>query len=255
MLDKITPLIITFNESPNIARNLNQLTWAKNIVVIDSYSTDDTLEILKSYPQVQIYQRKFDTFADQCNFGLTKITSQWVLSLDADYILSEELIKELKDLPEHSECDSYFVKFKYCIWGHTLRGHLYPPRQVLYQKEKAIYQIDGHGHRVQINGKIGKLSGCIYHDDRKPLNLWFISQSKYAILEANKLLNTEYQKLSFPDKIRRQKILAPLIIFIYCLILKGGILDGWAGWYYAFQRILAEILLSISIIQLELEKK
>ena len=79
------PPNLTYNESPNIGRILQRLTWAKRIVVIDSYSTDETLEILKSFPQVDVYQRKFDTFANQDNHGLDQITSEWVLSLDADY--------------------------------------------------------------------------------------------------------------------------------------------------------------------------
>ncbi len=56
---------------------------------------------------------------------------------------------------------------------------------------------------------------------------------------------------SLSDRIRKQKILAPLIVFFYCLILKGGILDGWHGWYYASQRVLAEVLLSIHLIEAE----
>ena len=86
MLEKITPLILTYNEAPNIRRTLEHLTWAKEIIVIDSYSTDETLEILSAIPQVKVFQRKFDSFAVQCNYGLEKITSEWVLSLDADYV-------------------------------------------------------------------------------------------------------------------------------------------------------------------------
>jgi hypothetical protein len=69
------------------------------------------------------------------------------------------------------------------------------------------------------------------------------------VIESKKLLETPEHELSIGDRIRKQKILAPLIILIYCLIIKGGILDGWHGWYYAFQRVLAEILLSIHIIE------
>ena len=85
MIETITPLILTYNEAPNLERTLGQLTWAKRIVVIDSYSTDETLQILKSFPQVEIHQREFDSFARQCNYGLQFISSEWVLSLDADY--------------------------------------------------------------------------------------------------------------------------------------------------------------------------
>jgi hypothetical protein len=71
------------------------------------------------------------------------------------------------------------------------------------------------------------------------------------VIESKKLLETPEHELSIGDRIRKRKILAPLIIFIYCLILKGAILDSWHGWYYTFQRVLAEILLSIHIIEAE----
>lgn len=251
MLEKITPLLLTFNEAPNIERTVNCLEWAKTIIVIDSYSTDETIEILQSYPQVQIFKRKFDSFAAQCNYGLAQIKSEWVLSLDADYLLSNELINELKALPKEPEVDGYVVRFKYCVFGHILQGTLYPPRQVLYRKNKAVYQEDGHAHRVYVDGRTGILSSYIYHDDRKPLDSWLRAQSKYMVLESKKLLVTPVSQLSFGDRIRRQKLLAPFVVLIYCLIFNRGILDGWAGWYYAWQRTLAEILLSIHLIEAE----
>lgn len=255
MLEKITPLILTFNEAPNINRTLQRLTWAQTIVVVDSYSTDETIEILQSYPQVQIIQREFDSFAHQCNYGLANIKSEWALSLDADYVLSEELIDEIKALPQEVPVDSYIIRFKYCVFSKPLRGTLYPPRKALYQKAKAVYKEDGHAHRVEVDGSTGLLSSYIYHDDRKPLSRWFQAENKYVVIEARKLLKTHPTQLSFADRIRRQKVLAPFIILIYCLVFKGGILDGWIGWYYAFQRTLAEILLSIYLMQSELLAK
>jgi hypothetical protein len=71
------------------------------------------------------------------------------------------------------------------------------------------------------------------------------------IIETKKILETPDNELSLGDRIRKQKVFAPFIILVYCLILKGGIFDGWHGWYYAFQRVLAEILLSIHIIECE----
>lgn len=249
MFEQVTPLILTFNEAPNIDRTLKRLAWAKTIVVIDSYSTDETLEILQAYPQIKLYQNKFESFASQCNYGLEQITSEWVLSLDADYILSDELIDEIKNLQKKPEVNSYFVKFKYCVFGKSIRGTLYPPRQVLYRRKKAVYKEDGHAHRVNVDGSYELLNSYIYHDDRKPVSRWFQAEIKYADLEARKLIETPPKQLSLVDRVRRQRVLAPFIILIYCLIFKGGILDGWAGWYYAFQRVLAEILLSIHLIQ------
>lgn len=251
MLEAITPLIITFNEAPNIDRTLQRLTWAKVIIVVDSYSTDETLEILNSYPQVQVYQRDFDSFASQCNCGLTKVKSEWVLSLDADYILTDELINEIKALSEKFLVDSYLVKFKYCVFGKPLRATLLPPRKILYRTKKAVYRDDGHAHRVFVEGNTGRLSSYIYHDDRKPLGRWLWSQRQYMAIEAKKLVETSASQLTFGDRIRRQKVFAPFLILVYCLIMHRGILDGWAGCYYAFQRTLAEILLSIHLIEIE----
>lgn len=251
LLEKITPLILTYNEAPNINRTLQCLTWAKQIVVIDSYSTDETLNICYSYPQVQLFQRKFDSFAGQCNYGLEKIVSEWVLSLDADYVLTNELINEIKALPEEADLNSYSAKFKYCVFGKPLRGTLLPPRKVLYRREKAIYKDDGHAHRVLVEGKSRILLAYIHHDDRKSLSRWFWAQDRYIAIETKKILETPVSELSLSDRIRKQKILAPFIVLIYCLILKGGILDGWYGWYYAFQRVLVEILLSIRLIESE----
>jgi glycosyltransferase involved in cell wall biosynthesis len=250
-LEEVTPLILTYNEAPNLDRTLRQLTWAKQIIVIDSYSTDETLEILETLPQVRVFQRKFDSFANQCNYGLSKIGTEWVLSLDADYVLSEALISELKNLPDRIELEGFAIPFQYCVFGKPLRGTLLPPRKVLYRKEKAIYQDDGHAHRVYINGGSKMLASPIYHDDRKPLSRWLWAQDRYMVIEAKKLLETPFSELSWGDRIRKQKILAPFIILVYCLIIKGGILDGWQGWYYAFQRVLAEILLSIRLIEVE----
>src|SRR5215217_7735082 len=87
MIEDITPVIITYNEAANIARTLGRLVWARRIVVVDSGSTDETLEIIRSYPQTELINRPFDDFASQCNFAIAQVTTTWVLSLDADYEL------------------------------------------------------------------------------------------------------------------------------------------------------------------------
>ncbi|MEA5619746.1 glycosyltransferase family 2 protein [Cronbergia sp. UHCC 0137] len=251
MLEKITPLILTYNEEQNIVRTLEHLTWATSIVVIDSYSTDNTLHILDSYSQIKLFKRKFDTHATQWNYGLDQVQSEWILSLDADYVVTDELINEIQNFPLDNPIDGYFAKFKYCVFGQPLRGTILPPREVLFRKNKAMYIDDGHTQLLKNKGNSSQLSAYIHHDDRKPLNRWLWAQDRYMIIESKKLLETPNNQLSLGDRIRKQKILAPFIILVYCLILKGGILDGWHGWYYAFQRVLAEILLSIHIIEAE----
>ena len=251
MFERITPLILTYNEAPNIGRILRRLAWAKRIVVIDSHSTDETLAILKSFPQVEVYQREFDTLANQVNYGLDRITTEWALSLDADYLLTEELIEEIKSLEPQDSINAYWVKFKYCVFGKALRGTLYPPRKILYRREKARYEDDGHAHRVRVEGRTDWLSSYVLHDDRKPLSRWLKSQDNYMLLEVEKLRRTPRERLGSADALRRGKVLAPLAVMFYCLFIQRGILDGWAGWYYALQRTLAEILLAIRLIEEE----
>ncbi len=153
MLDEITPLIITHDEAPNIARTLDKLAWARRIVVIDSGSTDETARIARSYPQVEVVAHPFTDFASQCNFGLAQVTSSWVLSLDADYELSDELVRELQALAPPPDIAGYRARFVYRIHGRALRGTLYPPRTVLYRHEGARYRNEGHGHRVVVDGR------------------------------------------------------------------------------------------------------
>src|SRR4051812_31648238 len=92
----LAALILTYNEAPNIARTLDRLTWIGQVLVLDSFSDDSTCEIARSYANVTIIQRRFDSFAAQCNFGLEQISATWVLSLDADYVLTTGLVSEIE---------------------------------------------------------------------------------------------------------------------------------------------------------------
>jgi glycosyltransferase involved in cell wall biosynthesis len=92
---------------------LEKLTWAREILVVDSCSTDETLEITRSFPQVRVAQRKFDTHSAQWNYGLEQCATEWVLTLDADYLLSDELIEELQTLELRSDVAAYFAKFRW----------------------------------------------------------------------------------------------------------------------------------------------
>ena len=251
----ITPLILTYNEAPNIVRNLEKLRWAKRIVVIDSFRTDETLSLIAQFTQVEVYQRKFTSFADQCNFGLQQIKSEWVLSLDCDYILDDSIVQSMLNLSLNgNETAAYSARFKYAIQGKALRGSMYPPRKVLYAREKAHYIDDGHGHAVVIEGNVKHLDGFILHDDRKSFSHWLASQDRYLQKESEKLTNTPFKQLKWTDKLRWLVVPAPFFALFYCLILKGGILDGKHGWFYAMQRVLAETLLSIRLTEVRLDK-
>jgi glycosyltransferase involved in cell wall biosynthesis len=255
MLDDITPMVLTFNEVDNIARSIAKLQWASRILIIDSGSTDGTLDVLAAYPQVEIIARPFASFADQCNFGLTLLRTRWALSLDADYRLSDELVRELGELDGRERVAGYSASFAYCIQGRPLRGTLYPARTVLYRVQGAQYVNEGHGHRVCVAGDVGRLRGVIYHDDRKPLSRWVKAQQRYAQLEADHLLNSRTAALSWSDRLRRMAWPAPFLVFFYVLLAKGCLFDGWAGWFYSLQRVAAETMIALALIDRRLRDK
>jgi glycosyltransferase involved in cell wall biosynthesis len=254
-LDDITPLILTYNEEANILRTLNKLCWAKSIIVVDSGSTDETAKILKTFSNVQLFIRKFNTHAEQWNYGISCVETEWVLSLDADYRLSDDLVFEIINLKLSASKDGYFVGFKYCINGTPLHRSLLPPRQVLFKKRKAIYIDDGHTQLLVNHGRAGKLQSVIYHDDRKSFKRWLENQNCYSNLETEKITKTSYSRLNWPDRLRKfSLVLSPGLVFFYTLFFKGCAFDGWAGWYYSFQRLLSEVILSIKLMEYQISK-
>jgi hypothetical protein len=243
---RLSALLITFNEIANIDRTLDGLDWVPEVVVIDSGSSDGTLEVLASHPHVRVIQRRFDSFAEQCNFGLDQISSDWVLSLDADYGVPTALATAMPGLIARADREGlagYSLPFRYCIDGQPLRGSLLPPRTCLYRTRSGRYRNEGHGHRVVLNGPVAPLTLAILHDDRKPLARWLASQHRYLTIEAANLLDTPATQLSPVDRLRRHTPLAPLAALVVCLLLRGGLLDGAAGLTYALQRSYAELLL------------
>lgn len=246
---ELTALVLTFNERENIGRTLKALRWVPRIVVLDSFSTDETLEIAgASHPGIKVIQRRFDSFAGQCNFGLTQIDTPWVLSIDADYVLTEELRAEISALDPPETVAGYTAAFRYCVHGRVLRSTIYPPRTVLYRRERAAYRDEGHGHRVTIDGPIMQLKHRIDHDDRKPLSRWISEQDRYAKVEAIFLLGQPNELLSAQDRLRKRLYFAAPVMFLYLLFGRGLILDGWPGWYYVCQRTFAEMLLSLRLL-------
>lgn len=248
MLESITPMIITFNEEANIERVLRSLDWAKQILVIDSGSTDRTLEILASDSRIRVEHRKFDSFANQCNFGLGLVATPFVLSMDSDYVVSSDLAQEIGRLDANDQIlAGYRTRFCYCVYGHRLSGTLYPPRVTLYRPERAKYQDFGHGHRVEIDGTVRDLAGAIDHDDRKPLSRWVDSQKRYAVNEVDYLFSAETENLSRVDRLRKMGWPMVFAVLPYTLLLKRCLFDGWPGWHYAFQRLFAEAMIALEV--------
>ncbi len=248
-LDQVTPLILTYNEEANITRSLDGLAWARRIVVVDSGSTDHTLDILVAHPQVEVVQRPFDTFARQCNFGLGLIHTPWCLSLDADHVVTPAFQAELANLVATAAQDlaAVVTPFRYLIHGRPVRCGIYPPRFNLVRPSRGHYENDGHSHRFLPSGPTAAMRQPLLHDDRKPLSRWLASQQTYLTQETHKLLHTPPSQLGLTDKLRLRHAITPLAALPYCLLWRRGLLDGWRGWFYAFQRTYAEILLSLML--------
>jgi glycosyltransferase involved in cell wall biosynthesis len=246
-LTDITPLVLTWNEAPNLERTLARLTWAAEVVVLDSGSTDGTHEIAARFTNVRFEKRPFEDHTRQWNHGVDLVRTPWVLSLDADYVLGAGFEDELAALS--ARADAYLASFRYLIGGRALRASLYPPRAVLFQKSRCRYVKDGHTQLLEVKGKTGHLHMRIDHDDRKPLSRWIASQDKYALLEAEKLLASDPAMLRLQDRLRRTGWAAVPAALVYTLLVKGTLLDGWRGWFYTLQRLLAEIMLALRLLE------
>src|SRR5207247_8926870 len=138
--------------------------------------------------------------------------------------------------------------------GRALPASLYPPRIVLYRRDRAVYRQEGHGHRVDVDGEVEMLRGLIEHDDRKSLGRWFTAQQRYAREEADYLLATPRKALGRADRLRLLGWPAPIAAFAYALLVKGCVFDGWRGWYYALQRMIAEAMLALEIVDRRLRR-
>lgn len=248
-------LILTKNEEPNLKRVLDQLTWLEKVVIVDSYSTDATLEIAASYPNVAVVQRPFDSFAVQCNYGLRLLDSEWVLSLDADYVLTDDFIAETRNYVNTGDKAAYATEFKFMVFGKPLLKDNTTPRPVLFRKDCGSYFDDGHAHRLLLKGESGSYSAYILHDDRKSLSRWLSNQDGYSVKECYKLMHPDAGGLPLSGKIRKTKVLAPFMVFFYSLFVKGLIFNGWRGWHYVLQRTMVEIVIALRLIEEEKLKK
>jgi glycosyltransferase involved in cell wall biosynthesis len=249
LLDQITPLILAKDEEANIGRTLAQLAWAREVLIVDSGSTDATLQIARTFPNVRIVERELDTLANQTAFGLQQVHTPWVLLLDADFFVPAEMAEELRELEPPPNVRAYNSGFDYAIDGRKLRASLYPARIALLQREHATVWQDGHAPRVLVDGDVGRLKSKIVHDDRKDFSRFLARQKKYMREEAEKIRHADPRALSRSGRVRRLVVVAPFAVLFHTLFVKGLILDGVPGLKYTWERFVAELILSREMIR------
>jgi glycosyltransferase involved in cell wall biosynthesis len=234
---------------------------------LDSYSTDDTLSILEKYP-VSIYQNKFLNFAQQRNFGLDNINFEhdWILHLDADEVVTEELRLEIEQLSAVAKYDGYFLASKTILFGKWLKySSGYPVYQArLGRKNDFRFMQVGHGQRENIKiEKMGKLNQAYLHYSfSKGMAEWFAKHNYYSTDEALLEFKSALETINISDfisttSVKRRRILKtfskklwfrPLFRFLYIFVIKFGFLDGMIGLRYC-------ILMAIYEYMIEIKKK
>ena len=245
--DAVTPVLLTYNEEPNLERTLACLSWARRVVVLDSGSTDNTQEIARSFSNVSWNSRRFDSHGAQWRHALfeTGITTEYGLALDADMQVSPELFREIERRFLPGCFDGGIVPFEYRIGQHMLISSLYPPQLRLFRLARVTSSTVGHTHRFDLNGKLFRFRNCIIHDDRKTVDRWAESQISYSRLERLRINSTPHLKLK--DRLRKAGLM-PLIAGSLAYLRAGGPLRGSAALQYAYERFTYEALLGIRLL-------
>lgn len=224
-MSSITALILTYNEEENIKECLESVKWVDEIVVIDSYSLDLTVNIAREYTS-QVYQRQFDDFSAQRNFGLAKATSEWVLVVDADERVTSELKKEIRqNLSNNSdEYKGYRIPRKNYFLGKWIKYCGWYPDYVLRLFKKGANRYSGMVHEeIRIKGKVAKLENAFIHYTYRDLEHYLNKINHYTTLDARgKCLAGKSKGLAYI-------ILRPILEFIKKYLFKKGFLLGKQG--------------------------
>lgn len=218
-------IIIAKNEERVIRKTLESISgWAGEIIVLDSGSTDDTVEICRRYTD-KVYITDWPGYGKQKNRALDKATKKWVLSLDADESVTEQLKIEIdKVLSIDLPYAGYKIPVRLLYFGEYIRSLLKKHPLILFQREFARFtDTDVHEHIVLSKGKVAKLRGYIQHDSYEDYYHQNIKLTKYAHMWA----------LSAYSEGRRSGIGKAFVhgmwMFIRGVLLERAFMDGWRG--------------------------
>lgn len=225
--------IITYNEELNIRDALESVKWADEIVVVDSFSTDKTLEICREYTD-KVYSLKWSGFSAQKKSAINLTSQPWVLVLDSDERVSDDLKAEIvRAITNPDSADGYYIARKNFFLNKWIRhGGWWPDYTLrLFKREKGGLEDREVHESIKVNGDTGYLENPIIHYTYSGLNDFFLRMEKYSDLAA-----VELHKFNRKASVINL-ILRPPATFIRMYFIRLGILDGFYGiilaWLYS----------------------
>ena len=223
-MTNLSVVMICYNEEVNLGKSLASVEWADEIVLVDAYSTDRTVEIAKQYTD-RVIQNAWQGYGRQKNLGLELARSPWVLSLDADEAVSAELAREIQDLlaggPDKA---GYRIPRMTCYMGRFLRHAWYPDYKLrLFQRERARWGDEAVHEKIHLKGPAGKLRHPLFHYSFPSIRDHLQTLQRYTSLGAE-----ERVKKGKPFSLLRL-FGSPMGMFLKQYILKRGFLDGVPG--------------------------
>jgi len=228
--------IVTLNEEENLARTLASVSWAQEIIVVDSGSTDRTVEIARSFG-ARVFEREWPGFAAQKNFAIAQCQGAWILSLDADEELTTELQTQIRTLlPSNPPTDAYFLRRRNLFLGKWIRrGGFYPdPKLRLFRRAAASFDTTPKFEErpvhetITFDGAADTLDYDIIHHAYPTLSTYIEHMDRYSNLGADILVERGRISRSLFSFLLNV-FLIPQITFNWNYFIRFGFLDGREG--------------------------
>ena len=226
MREKLTVIIPTYNEEHNIEDCLKSVLWADEIMVVDSFSTDRTVEIAKKYAH-RILQHEYINSATQKNWAIPQASNEWVMIVDADERVTPELRDEILKELENPRFDGYYIGRRNFFLGFPLDHGGWSPKEDrnirLFRKSVSRYEQREVHADVIVNGKVGYLENYLIHYTYRSLDDYFRKFDRYTTWAAMDIVKAG-KRPNFVNLVLR-----PIGDFIKFYVIKGGFLDGLPG--------------------------